>query len=81
MKYLIKTWGCQMNALDSDKMAGLLQGMGYEATEHEGEADVILLNTCSVREGPENKVFTELGRLKTLKKDRKVILGLVGCVA
>jgi len=70
-----------MNALDSDKMAGLLQGMGYEATEHEGEADVILLNTCSVREGPENKVFTELGRLKTLKKDRKVILGLVGCVA
>ena len=81
MKYLIKTWGCQMNALDSDKMAGLLQGMGYEATEHEGEADVILLNTCSVREGSENKVFTELGRLKTLKKDHRVVLGLVGCVA
>lgn len=81
MKYLIKTWGCQMNALDSDKMAGLLQGMGYEPTEHEREADVILLNTCSVREGPENKVFTELGRLKSLKKDHRVILGLVGCVA
>jgi tRNA-2-methylthio-N6-dimethylallyladenosine synthase len=81
MKYLIKTWGCQMNALDSDKMAGLLQGMGYEATENEREADVILLNTCSVREGPENKVFTELGRLKSLKKEKAVILGLVGCVA
>jgi tRNA-2-methylthio-N6-dimethylallyladenosine synthase len=81
VKYLIKTWGCQMNALDSDKMAGLLQGMGYEPTEQESEADVILLNTCSVREGPENKVFTELGRLKTLKKDHRVILGLVGCVA
>jgi tRNA-2-methylthio-N6-dimethylallyladenosine synthase len=81
MKYLIKTWGCQMNALDSDKMAGLLQGMGYEATEEEAEADVILLNTCSVREGPENKVFTELGRLKALKRHRAVLLGLVGCVA
>ena len=81
MKYLIKTWGCQMNALDSDKMAGLLQGMGYEAAEREADADVILLNTCSVREGPENKVFTELGRLKGLKKERHVILGLVGCVA
>ena len=81
MKYLIKTWGCQMNELDSDKMAGLLQGMGYEATAEEREADVILLNTCSVREGPENKVFTELGRLKELKRRRPVLLGLVGCVA
>ncbi len=81
MKYLIKTWGCQMNALDSDKMAGLLQSLGYEATAEEDKADVILLNTCSVREGPENKVFTELGRLRPLKEHRSVILGLVGCVA
>ncbi len=81
MKFLIKTWGCQMNALDSDKMAGLLQSLGYEATEEEDEADVILLNTCSVREGPENKVFTELGRLRPLKERRNVLLGLVGCVA
>ena len=81
MKYLIKTWGCQMNALDSDKMAGLLQGMGYLPTEEEREADVILLNTCSVREGPENKVFTELGRLHPLKRSKPLILGLVGCVA
>jgi tRNA-2-methylthio-N6-dimethylallyladenosine synthase len=81
VKYLIKTWGCQMNALDSDKMAGLLQGLGYLPTEEEREADVILLNTCSVREGPENKVFTELGRLQPLKRSKPLILGLVGCVA
>ena len=81
MKYLIKTWGCQMNVLDSDKMAGLLNAMGYAPTADEAEADVILLNTCSVREGPENKVFTELGRLRALKSGRDVILGLVGCVA
>jgi tRNA-2-methylthio-N6-dimethylallyladenosine synthase len=81
VKYFIKTWGCQMNVLDSDKMAGLLRGMGYEPAERERDADVILLNTCSVREGPENKVFTELGRLRALKKEREVVLGLVGCVA
>jgi tRNA-2-methylthio-N6-dimethylallyladenosine synthase len=81
VKYLIKTWGCQMNVLDSDKMAGLLNAMGYAPTADEAEADVILLNTCSVREGPENKVFTELGRLRALKSGRDVILGLVGCVA
>lgn len=81
MRYFIKTWGCQMNVLDSDKMAGLLAGMGYEPAEGERDADVILLNTCSVREGPQNKVFTELGRLRKLKEEREVVLGLVGCVA
>ena len=81
MKYFIKTWGCQMNVLDSEKMAGLLRGLGYEPADRERDADVILLNTCSVRGGPENKVFTELGRLKKLKEEREVILGLVGCVA
>lgn len=80
-KFFIKTWGCQMNVLDSDKLAGTLLDLGYEATEDEGEAEVILLNTCSVREGPENKVFTELGRLRPLKKKRLRVLGVVGCVA
>jgi tRNA-2-methylthio-N6-dimethylallyladenosine synthase len=70
-----------MNVLDSDKLAGTLLDLGYEATEDEGEAEVILLNTCSVREGPENKVFTELGRLRPLKKKRLRVLGVVGCVA
>jgi len=81
MKYLIKTWGCQMNVLDSDKMAGILEAQGYTPAAREEEADLILLNTCSVREGPENKVFTELGRLRSLKDRRGLILGLAGCVA
>jgi len=80
-KFLIKTWGCQMNVLDSDKLAGTLIDLGYEPTEDEAQAEVILLNTCSVREGPENKVFDELGRLKPLKGETLKILGVVGCVA
>ncbi len=80
-KFLIKTWGCQMNVLDSDKLAGTLMDLGYEPTPSEDEAEVILLNTCSVREGPENKVFTELGRLRPLKKNKLKVLGVVGCVA
>lgn len=80
-KFLIKTWGCQMNVLDSDKLAGTLISLGYEPTVDENEAEVILLNTCSVRQGPENKVFTELGRLKTLKANQLRVLGVVGCVA
>lgn len=81
MKYFIKTWGCQMNVLDSDKMAGILLGLGYTPAKEVKDADVVLFNTCSVREGPENKVFTELGRLKALKKRKNVVIGLVGCVA
>jgi tRNA-2-methylthio-N6-dimethylallyladenosine synthase len=80
-KYFIKTWGCQMNVLDGDKMASLLENLGYEKTENLDEANIILLNTCSVREGPENKVFSELLRLKTLKEKNLEILGVVGCVA
>ncbi|MCX7830964.1 MAG: tRNA (N6-isopentenyl adenosine(37)-C2)-methylthiotransferase MiaB, partial [Acidobacteria bacterium] len=55
-KFLIKTWGCQMNVLDGDKISSLLQSCGYEKTEKFEDANIILLNTCSVREGPENKV-------------------------
>lgn len=80
-KFLIKTWGCQMNALDSEKLTGTLLGLGYEPTEDEAQAQVILLNTCSVREGPKNKVFDELGRLKPLKRGKLQVLGVVGCVA
>ncbi len=80
-RYLIKTWGCQMNVLDSDKLAGVLSSLGYVPARDESEADVILLNTCSVREGAANKVFTELGRLRPMKDRREVLLGVVGCVA
>ncbi|HGS4624153.1 TPA: tRNA (N6-isopentenyl adenosine(37)-C2)-methylthiotransferase MiaB [Vibrio cholerae] len=82
-KLLIKTWGCQMNEYDSSKMADLLNAVnGYELTEIPEEADVLLLNTCSIREKAQEKVFHQLGRWKTLK-DKKpgVVIGVGGCVA
>ena len=80
-KYFVKTWGCQMNVLDGDKIASLLEELGYEKADELEDANVILLNTCSVREGPEDKVFAELSRLKKLKKKNLEILGVAGCVA
>ncbi|HBK7251688.1 TPA: tRNA (N6-isopentenyl adenosine(37)-C2)-methylthiotransferase MiaB [Vibrio cholerae] len=82
-KLLIKTWGCQMNEYDSSKMADLLNAAnGYELTEIPEEADVLLLNTCSIREKAQEKVFHQLGRWKILK-DKKpgVVIGVGGCVA
>ncbi|MCW4447284.1 tRNA (N6-isopentenyl adenosine(37)-C2)-methylthiotransferase MiaB [Vibrio splendidus] len=82
-KLLIKTWGCQMNEYDSSKMADLLNATnGYELTEVPEEADVLLLNTCSIREKAQEKVFHQLGRWKTLKdKKEGVVIGVGGCVA
>jgi len=82
-KLFIKTWGCQMNEYDSDKMADLLDSThGYQATETAEEADVILLNTCSIREKAQEKVFHQLGRWKTLKNTKPdLIIGVGGCVA
>jgi tRNA-2-methylthio-N6-dimethylallyladenosine synthase len=81
-RYLIETWGCEMNQHDSEKMAGILVDLGYAPTSDESEADLILLNTCSVREKAESKVFGRLGRLRRLKKSNPgLLLGVVGCVA
>ena len=81
-RYLIETWGCQMNQHDTEKMAGILEGLGYTGTDDPAAADVILLNTCSVREKAESKVFGRLGRLRRLKRDRPdLVIGVVGCVA
>lgn len=80
--YLIYTYGCQMNEHDTEIMRGLFEAMGYTATEDRLEADVILLNTCAVRENAEDKVFGELGHLKTLKQQRpELILGVCGCMS
>ena len=82
-KLHIKTWGCQMNEYDSSKMADLLDEYeGYTLTDEAEEADVLLLNTCSIREKAQEKVFHQLGRWKTLK-DKKpgLIIGVGGCVA
>ncbi len=80
-RYLIETWGCQMNVHDSEKIAGSLRVMGFVPTRDETAADVIILNTCSVREKAEEKVYGRLGTLKKLKEGRRPIIGLAGCVA
>lgn len=68
-KFLIRTYGCQMNEHDSEVMAGLLTDLGYQPTEETTEADVILLNTCAIRENAENRVFGEIGHLKPIKME------------
>ncbi|MCO7174763.1 tRNA (N6-isopentenyl adenosine(37)-C2)-methylthiotransferase MiaB [Sporolactobacillus kofuensis] len=81
-RYLIETYGCQMNEHDTEVMAGILEEMGYQETEEPIDADVILLNTCAIRENAENKVFGHIGRLKTLKVENPgLILGVCGCMA
>lgn len=80
--YLIRTYGCQMNEHDTETIAGILEQMGYEATEEYQEADVILFNTCAIRENAEDKVFGELGHMKVLKRNNpNVILGVCGCMS
>ena len=82
-KLYIKTWGCQMNEYDSQKMAELLDSThGFELAEEAEDADVILLNTCSIREKAQEKVFHQLGRWKNLKADNPdLLIGVGGCVA
>jgi tRNA-2-methylthio-N6-dimethylallyladenosine synthase len=80
-KVFIKTFGCQMNEYDSDKMADVLRvAKGYEPTNDVEQADLILFNTCSVREKAQEKVFSDLGRIKHLKQ-KGVLIGVGGCVA
>ncbi len=83
MKYLIETFGCQMNFHDSERMAGLLEQAGFEATEDDREADVIVINTCSVRERAEEKLFTRLGEIRQMGVDEglRPIVAVAGCVA
>ncbi|GAB4072641.1 tRNA (N6-isopentenyl adenosine(37)-C2)-methylthiotransferase MiaB [Barrientosiimonas marina] len=81
-KFLIRTYGCQMNEHDTEVMAGILEEMGYTSTDDKTEADVILLNTCAIRENAENKVFGEIGHLKALKRENPdLILGVCGCMS
>ena len=81
-RVFIKTFGCQMNVYDSEKIAHLLKEDDYQFTSDMEDADVILLNTCSIREKPEHKIYSILGRLKVLKDEKpNLILGIGGCVA
>ena len=82
-KYLIETFGCQMNFHDSERMAGLLEQAGFEAADDAADADVVVINTCSVRERAEEKLYTRLGELRQLGLDqgRRPIVAVAGCVA
>ena len=80
--YHIMTWGCQMNEEDSEQMALYLEEMGFRAVSDAADAEVVLLNTCSVRRKPEEKVYSKLGELKELKQARpEMIIGVCGCMA
>ena len=83
MKYFIETHGCQMNVHDSERMAGLLAQAGYEPAEEDEDADVIVINTCSVRERAEEKLFTRLGAIhhRGLEEGSRPVVAVTGCVA
>ena len=85
-KVHIRSFGCQMNVYDSHRMADTLAGEGYAETAAVGDADLIILNTCHIREKAADKVYSELGRLRRLKEaaaveDRRVVVVVAGCVA
>ena len=81
MKYFIVTYGCQMNVHESEKIASILENKGYVLAEKREEADIIVFNTCAIREGAEDRVFGNVGNLKKLKKKNKnLIIVLCGCM-
>ncbi|MCS6890879.1 MAG: tRNA (N6-isopentenyl adenosine(37)-C2)-methylthiotransferase MiaB [Rhodovarius sp.] len=85
-KLLIRTWGCQMNVYDSARMAEVLAPLGFAPTERAEEADMVILNTCHIREKATEKLFSELGRLRAVKEARAaagqgMVLAVAGCVA
>jgi tRNA-2-methylthio-N6-dimethylallyladenosine synthase len=85
-KLFIKTYGCQMNVYDSDRMADVLHPIGFTAVDDPQDADMVILNTCHIREKAAEKVYSELGRLRRLKQERelegqRMIIGVAGCVA
>lgn len=85
-KLFIKTWGCQMNVYDSNRMADILSGLGYKTVSEPDDADMIILNTCHIREKATDKVFSEIGRLKVHKKAKEAkgetcLMAVAGCVA
>lgn len=80
-RYIIHTYGCQANERDSETIAGLLEAMGFELSTSDEEADIILLNTCTIRENAVNKVYGQIGNLKHLKqRNPELIIGICGCM-
>jgi tRNA-2-methylthio-N6-dimethylallyladenosine synthase len=83
MKYLVETFGCQMNQHDSERIAGLLEQAGYDRTDDDRDADIIVINTCSVREKAEEKLYTRLGEIRVIGEETGVrpVVAVAGCVA
>ncbi|GJL56077.1 MAG: tRNA-2-methylthio-N(6)-dimethylallyladenosine synthase [Nitrospirales bacterium] len=77
----METFGCQMNEYDSELVHAMLKAQGFNFTDQSDQADVILLNTCAIRENAHNRVYGHLGKLKSHKKDRGVVIGVLGCMA
>ena len=80
-KYFIKTYGCQMNVHDSENISAILEDLGYTYTDTMEAADIIILNTCAIRENAHNKMFGFLGRVKHLRESKDIICGICGCMA
>ncbi len=81
-KYFIETYGCQMNESDTERISGQLEELGYKPAEVLKEADIVILNTCSIRQNAEEKVYGKIGEVKKLKENKPgVLLGIAGCMA
>src|SRR5215475_2175283 len=81
-KLFVKTYGCQMNAYDSARMADLLAPLGYGTTDAPDGADMVILNTCHIREKAAEKVYSELGRIAQMKREKpELLVAVAGCVA
>ena len=80
LKYNIMTMGCQLNENDSEKLCGMLEKMGYSQTQEAKQADIVLFNTCCVRENSEDKLFGKLGELKRIKEEKGIIIAIGGCM-
>src|SRR3954470_18209492 len=82
-RYLVETFGCQMNQHDSERMAGLLEEAGYDRTDDDRDADLIVINTCSVREKAEEKLYTRLGEIRMMGDETgtQPMVAVAGCVA
>ena len=80
-KLYIETYGCQMNVADSEVVASVMKMAGYDTVEKIDEADAVFLNTCSVRDNAEQKIFHRLEALNAVRRKRPLIIGVLGCMA
>jgi tRNA-2-methylthio-N6-dimethylallyladenosine synthase len=80
LKYIVLTMGCQLNENDSEKISGMVEEMGYTVTEKFNEADLVIFNTCCVRENAEERLFGKLGEIKKMKEQRNVVVAIGGCM-